>query len=197
VAASYDTLAALWHGDAFPRDNGIAQHERAVSFCSQKRQAIDIGCGSSGRIIELLVAHGFEVEGLDLSVRMIELATRRHPEITFHHADICNWPFPRRYDLISAWDSIWHVPLPQQDAVLAKLMQNLTPGGVCVFTMGGLDAPAEKVDAAMGPDMYHATLGIPRVLELIAGVGCVCRHLEFDQFPEPHVYLIVQAGEAR
>jgi len=32
-------------------------------------------------------------------------------------------------------------------------------------------------------------------LEVIARAGCVCRHLEYDQHPEPHLYLIVQKAE--
>jgi RimJ/RimL family protein N-acetyltransferase len=43
--------------------------------------------------------------------------------------------------------------------------------------------------------MYHATLGIPRTLEVLAEAGCVCRHLEYDQYPEGHVYLVAQKPE--
>ena len=192
VAAGYDQLADLWNSEKFDRSNGIAQHERALAFCDQQRRALDVGCGSSGRIIELLQHHGFDVEGVDFSPRMLELARKRHPEVTFHQADICNWRLPHDYDLISAWDSIWHVPLAQHEAVLRKLLRGLEPDGVCIFTMGGLDEEADKVDAAMGPQMYHSTLGIPKTLQIVQDTGCVCRHLEYDQHPQPHVYMIVQ-----
>jgi SAM-dependent methyltransferase len=129
---------------------------------------------------------------------MIDLARRRHPEVRFHHADVCQWVLPATYDFISAWDSIWHVPLDAHESVLDKLLNALNPGGVCIFTMGGLDGPSDKRDAVMGPPMYYSTLGIPKTLEVVAGSGCVCRHLEYDQRPEPHVYVIAQkltAGE--
>lgn len=192
VARSYDQLAAQWNSDSFPRSNGIEQHERAIAFLKEKRYALDIGCGSNGRIIDLLVSQGFAVEGLDISPQMIELARLRHPNVAFHLADICEWDFPRRYDLISAWDSIWHLPLTSQEPVMTKILQGLTPGGVCIFTTGGLDAPAEKVDATMGPQMYYSVLGIPKTLALISEVGCICRHLEYDQLPESHLYIIAQ-----
>jgi RimJ/RimL family protein N-acetyltransferase len=49
----------------------------------------------------------------------------------------------------------------------------------------------------MGPPMYHATLGIPKTLQVLAEAGCVCRHLEYDQHPELHVYVVAQKlGEA-
>ena len=192
IAKSYDQLADRWHSETFPRENGIEQHERAIAFVKEKRHALDVGCGSSGRIIDLLIGHGFQVEGLDISSGMMERAKKRHPTIPFHHADICEWTFPRKYDLISAWDSIWHLPLQTHESVLKKILEGLTPGGICIFTTGGLDAPTEKVDAAMGPPMYYSVLGIPKTLQVVSEVGCICRHLEYDQYPESHLYLIVQ-----
>jgi 2-polyprenyl-3-methyl-5-hydroxy-6-metoxy-1,4-benzoquinol methylase len=192
VATSYDQLAEHWYSDSYPRDYGIRQHERAIAFVKEKRRAMDVGCGCNGRVIDVLISRGFRVEGLELSSRMIELAKQRHPNVTFHHADICDWEFSRKYDLISAWDSIWHVPLANQEAVLKKIMGALTPGGVCIFTTGGLDEPGEKIDSAMGPEMYYSVLGIPATLRVISEVGCVCRHLEYDQLPELHLCVIAQ-----
>jgi hypothetical protein len=94
-----------------------------------------------------------------------------------------------------AWDSVWHVPLDRQEAVLSKLCLGLSAGGVIVFTAGGTDAPSEKQDSCMGPPIYHATLGIPKTLQVLAEAGCVCRHLEYDQYPEDHVYLVAQKPE--
>jgi hypothetical protein len=123
---------------------------------------------------------------------MLEIAKARHPDVAFHLADICAWQPTRQYDFTSAWDSLWHVPLAHQAAALGKLLRALAPSGVGLFTMGGLDAPSEKIDAAMGPPMYYATLGIPAVLALLAEAGCSCRHLEYDQRPDLHVYIIAQ-----
>lgn len=192
IAKSYNQIADLWNSDQFPRENGIEQHERALAFLRNKRCALDIGCGCSGRFIDLLISQGFHVEGIDLSERMIELARKRHPTIPFYHDDISQWKLPRKYDFISAWDSLWHLPLTEQEPVLKKVLQGLAPGGVVIFTLGGLDAPEEKLDSAMGPPMYYSTLGLPNTLKLLTEAGCICRHLEYDQYPEQHVYVIAQ-----
>lgn len=192
TAAHYDKLAHHWASDAIPRENGIAQHERAIRLSRGSGRAIDIGCGSSGRIIALLQSRGFEVEGLDFSSEMIALAKKKHPQVVFHHADICTWEAPRKYDLISAWDSIWHVPLDQHEAVLKKLCAALNPGGVLIFTTGAVDVPGEVTNPFQGEPLYHAVLGVPQLLRLLDQFDCVCRHLEADQFPEKHLYLIVQ-----
>jgi hypothetical protein len=44
----------------------------------------------------------------------------------------------------------------------------------------------------MGGMFDYSTLGIPRYLELLPKFGCICRHLEYDQYPEQHLYIIAQ-----
>lgn len=202
TAETYDKIASFCSGEEFCRTHGIAQHRRALRFVAgankgRARQALDVGCGSSGRLVELLLAEEFEVEGLDVSAEMVRLARERQPGVTFHLADICTWELPQRYDFISAWDSLWHAPLAEHEGILHKLCGGLNPGGVLIFTSGGLDAPEERLNDLMGEPVSHATLGLPRLLELVAGAGCLCRHLEYDQHPELHVYLIVQKSGER
>lgn len=193
VARSYDRIATRWTEPAFDSSNGIEPHRRALAFLARSGgAALDVGCGSSGRIIALLRSQGLKVEGLDISSEMLRLARAAQPQVTFHQADIRNWVLPRRYDFISAWDSIWHVPLSDQRAVLLKLCAGLTDGGVILFSAGGLDAADEHQNEHMGVPMYHATLGVPRILDVLAEGGCLLRHFEFDQRSEAHVYLIAQ-----
>ena len=193
VAASYDRIASRWTSSTFDKNNGVAQYQRALSFLSHTGgAALDIGCGSSDRLLSVVRTRGLQVEGLDISAEMLRLAREANPQVTFHEADICDWAFPRLYDFISAWDSIWHVPLSQQRAVLLKLCAGLTPGGVIIFTAGGLEVPDEHQNAHMGVPMYHATLGVPTIFSSLREGGCVLRHFEYDQHPQPHVYFVAQ-----
>jgi len=191
IAKSYDRIAQDWLSPHLDR-NGIPQHERALQFRPSVGRAIDIGCGCHGRFLRLLGAHGYSAEGLDISARMLELARQRFPDITFHHADVCTWQPDASYDFISAWDSIWHVPLSEAESVLRKLCGMLSPGGVLITTTGGLDGPEEKRDSSMGVPVSYSALGIPRTLQILAESNCICRHLEYDQFPEKHLYFIAQ-----
>lgn len=192
VATSYDAIASQWSSPGFDRENGISAHRRALQFLAHTGRALDVGCGSSGRIIDLLLARGFEVEGLDISAEMIRLARERHPQVVFHHADLVEWTPPHAYDFISAWDSVWHVPLAAQQPVWSKLMNALASGGVLILTTGGLDEPGEVQNDAMGVPMYHAAPGIPSLTRLIDACCCVIRHLEYDQWPEKHVVVVMQ-----
>jgi len=191
-AANYDKIAAHWNSNRFNRENGISQHKRALNYAPEGGKAIDIGCGSSGRIIELLLKHGYQVEGLDLSSEMLKLARIRHPNVTFHHVDIDQWVSPVKYAFISAWDSIWHVPLARQAGVISNLLAHLENNGVIIFTSGAVDEKGEGSNLFLVQQLYHAALGIPAILSLLEKHHCVCRHLENDDWPNKHLYVIAQ-----
>ena len=188
----YDTITHLWESDKFNRQNGIEQHRRAMQFVSHKGRALDVGCGCTGRFIDLMKEEGFQPEGLDISEKMLRLARQRHPQVTFHHEDICQWQRPNEYAFISAWDSIWHVPLAEQENVITRLVTSLAKGGVLIFSFGGTDEPGDHRDAFMGPEMYYSSLGTKGFVQLLGELGCALKHLEFDQYPELHAYLIAK-----
>lgn len=192
IGKAYDRITHLWTRAGFDRDNGIVQHKRALSFVKNRRNALDVGCGCTGRFIDLLLREGFAPEGVDVSKGMLDLARSRHPEVVFHHQDICDWVIPDRYDFITAWDSIWHIPLGEHEQVLRKLIASLNPEGVLIFSFGGTSGAREHSDDAMGEEIYYSTLGTNGFVDMLIGQGCILRHLEYDQYPELHAYVIVQ-----
>jgi SAM-dependent methyltransferase len=189
---AYDQVARDWQQNTAP-DYGMPQLERAIAFTKDRGEALDIGCGSRGRAIDVMLNHGFRPEVIDISAQMISLARERHPDVSFHEGDICTWPLAKKYDLICAWDSVWHVPLAQQEPVMARICAALTPGGVYLFTTAGLDEPADTTrESHWGILLPYGIMGIPKTLGLLTRFGCVLRHLEFDQFPEKHLVIIAQ-----
>ncbi len=192
IGKAYNQITHLWESEGFNRNNGIDQHRRAIAFVKNRGKALDVGCGCTGLFIDLLLSEDFSPEGIDISEKMITLAEKRHPEIKFLQQDICEWDIPEKYDFITAWDSIWHIPLNQQDKVLRKLVSCLNTNGVLIFSCGGIDEEGEHTDDFMGPEVYYSSLGINGFQNLFISLGCICRHLEYDQYPELHAYLIIQ-----
>jgi predicted TPR repeat methyltransferase len=194
IGAAYDSIADRWLDERFDQANGIRLHEQALRFLQGGAEgwALNVGCGCNTRFNALVREHGMQLEGIDISGRMVALAGAADPGVLLHHADVCAWRPRRAYRFISAWDSIWHVALEEQRPLMLKLMQALEAGGVFIFTAGGLDAEDTHVDSTMGPEVYYSTLGIPGLLDVIRDAGCVCRHLEFDQYPEKHLCVVVQ-----
>lgn len=193
IGKAYDQITHLWTRDAFDRANGVAAHRKALQFVTTHRGvALDVGCGCTGRFAELLIGEGFQVEGVDVSEKMISISRKKYPDITFHCADICQWQLPTRYDFITAWDSIWHVPLERQKNVIEKLVNGLNPGGVLIFSFGGTATSDEHTNHHMGVEMYYATLGTEGVLAVLLKLDCLVRHLEYEQHPEKHAFVVVE-----
>ena len=192
IAKAYNQITHIWESDSFNRQNGIEQHKRAIAFANNMGYALDVGCGSTGRFIDLLIENNFTPQGVDISEEMIKLARKKHPTVEFFLQDICDWEMPRQYDFISAWDSIWHIPLDQQENVLTKLISSLNQDGVLIFSCGGTEEAGEHKHDFRGPEVYYSSLGINGFLTLFTQLNCVCRHFEYDQYPELHAYFIVQ-----
>lgn len=189
---NYDTITDRWSDDRFNMKNGIDQHKRAISFISSRGKALDVGCGRTGRLMDLLAKEGFKPEGLDVSEKMIALAQNRNPEWSFYHEDICAYQLSEKYDFITAWDSIWHIPLYEQVSVISKLASALNPGGIMIFSFGGVNEPGDHSDDTMGSMMYYSSLGTNGFIQVFLDNGCAIKHLEFDQYPELHTYIVAQ-----
>lgn len=191
----YHRVASQWRANLTGSSYGLAMLRRAAGFCRARHRAIDIGCGSEGRFLREMVEQGFEsIEGLDIAPGMIELAAAAHPDerITFHVADVSHWRPRHRYDLITAWDSTFHLPPDLHEPVLRQLCAALSPGGVLLFTCGGGPGPGEAAGTFLGEDFEYSTPGMRKYLRLLDDCDCHPRHLEYDQFPENHVSVIAE-----
>ena len=192
TGSHYNRIALYWQQQHLNSTYGIPALERAIKFTENKSTALDVGCGSSGRFIDVLIKNGFTPTGVDISAEMISLAKQRHPDVAFYAENICTWQFPQKYDLISAWDSTFHLPLEEQKPVLNKMCDGLNSRGVLLFTCGGTIGPEELSGGFEGETFDYSTLGVNEFLRLIDEYGCTCKHLEYDQFPENHVCIIAQ-----
>lgn len=190
LAKKYDKIAAWWHEQHVDSQYGVKAFERALRFCSTPGKALDVGCGAGGRFIRRLQDRGFAVTGIDISPAMIRLARAAHPEQAFFLHDICTWQTDQRYDFIIAWDSIFHLPLAMHEPVVAKLCNFLSPGGILLYTFG--DAEGEHSDEWRGELFSYSSIGITGNLTVLAENGITCKHLELDQWPQNHVYVIGQ-----
>lgn len=88
---------------------------------------LDVGCGE-GFFLEALAEAGLHSEGCDLSPQQIEAAKNRglNAYITDNlYTNIID----NRYDIITLFDVLEHIPVDQQILALQTLRQKLKPGG--------------------------------------------------------------------
>lgn len=188
VGTKYDKIARWWHEQHTDSGYGVAQFEKALGFTSQPGKVLDIGCGAGGRFVRILEKWGCSITGLDVSEEMLKLAHAHHPEHRFIQADICTWETDQRFDFIFAWDSIFHLPYEMHRPVISKMCRWLNPGGVVMYTLG--NAVGEHTDQWRGDTFYYSSVGINENVTVLIENGLSVVHLELDQFPERHAYLI-------
>lgn len=188
LGTKYDKIAKWWHEQHFESSYGLNQFQKAVQFAPDGGKALDIGCGAGGRFIRILEEKQFSVIGLDVSEKMVQLASVNHPQQSFLHQDICSWETEDRFDFIVAWDSIFHIPLAMQKTVVSKMCDLLAKGGILIYTFG--DGEGEHTDQWQNDTFYYSTIGINKNIKALLDNGLSLLHLELDQYPEKHVYVI-------
>src|SRR5688572_25958697 len=90
---------------------------------------------------------------------MIPLARQRHPDAIFYTEDICTWQSPRQYDLISAWDSTFHLPFVEQGPVLKKMCEGLSPRAYSCLPAEEPRLPKKSPAGLTGKHLATARLG--------------------------------------
>lgn len=202
LSEKYDKIATWWHAKHIASDYGVAAVRRAISYCKMKGKALDVGCGSGGRIINLLSSAGFDVTGIDISMEMLRLAKINHPDVRFERAEVLAWQTEEKFDFIVAWDSIFHLPQSAQESCIRKLSNLLNTGGTIVYTFG--DAEGDHSDLSFKDEagnqipplkndyFVYGSIGIHGNLHALEKYDLKCLHLEIDQYPMKHVFIIAQ-----
>ncbi|MGF1580106.1 MAG: class I SAM-dependent methyltransferase [Gemmataceae bacterium] len=96
---------------------------------------LDMGCGPGWTTL-LLARAGYEMTGIDISERMIEIARERtlleNVEADFHVADMEEFELEKRdFNGVLLFDCLHHCP--QYEKVLQRAAQHLQPGGVLLM----------------------------------------------------------------
>lgn len=188
---NYNKIAQWWTKTQMENpEYGMKYIRRAITMAKGHARALDLGCGGTGRTIEELLKHNCKVTGLDVSSEMIHLAQLKHPHVEFIHADFTAWSAQEAFDLILAWDSVFHAPRELQERVTEKMCRLLKPGGVLLFTAGSHEGEASG--EMEGVLFEYGTIGYRSYLELLERMGCRIILMEEDQYPAGHMVFLCQ-----
>jgi ubiquinone/menaquinone biosynthesis C-methylase UbiE len=90
-------------------------------------KVLDLGCGS-GIFTYLLSQRGLDATGLDISPKLLELARRKYPALTFVEGDVEDLPFEdNSVDGVLLSGLVHHLPEPSLCA--GEVFRVLKPGG--------------------------------------------------------------------
>ena len=188
LGKQYNKIAEWWTSQMEGSDYGMKYVQKAMNLAKENSKVLDIGCGSTGRTIEEALKNGFDIIGIDVSAEMIRIARRKHPDVTLIHDDFIEWSTSEYFDLIIAWDSIFHAPKHFQEKITKKMCRLLNEGGILLFTAG---SEAGEVSGEMeGVSFEYGSIGYWEYLNILSEMKSKIVLMEEDQFPAGHMVFI-------
>lgn len=183
TAAFYDALYSWkdYAAEALRLRALMARHKT-----SDGNALLDVACGTGAHLAHL--KGDFQVTGVDLDDEMLAAARARHPDVTFHAADMVDFDLGAQFDVVTClFSSIGYTrTLFRMTQAVQAMARHLRPGGVLLvepwftpdrFIIDGKPR-ALFVDQ---PDLKIARMNISRIEDGVAV-------LEFH-------YLIAATGE--
>ena len=136
-----------------------------------RARVLDLGCGAGVPVARQLIAHGFEVTGIDASSGQIGRARRNAPEARFIQANMTEVEYPPGiFDAVSAFYSITHVPRHMHGALLGRIAGWLRPGGWFLGSFGAA-ALADWWGEWLGMTMFFSHHDADTTRRLVRDVG--------------------------
>jgi SAM-dependent methyltransferase len=169
ILPAYEREAARW-----ARERNLTLWEEPALAATVAGHApglavLDLGCGAGQPIAEWYVARGDRVTGVDGAAAMIAELSVRVPRVEAIHADMRGLSLGRRFDVILAFNSFFHLSPADQRAMFPVFAAHAAPGARLLFTTG--PAASEAVGRVGDSPVYHASLDPEDYRKLLADNG--------------------------
>ncbi len=102
----------------------------------------DVGSGD-GRLVQEMAGHfpDKEVEGIDYSERVINMARGLNPSLNFSRVDIVNDNLDKKYDVLTLIEVFEHIPTDKTDPFISALHGMLNEEGTLLLTVPHKNKP--------------------------------------------------------
>lgn len=138
---------AKYYDKFYQNKNYKKEVEFIKNFIKKEDKIIDIGCGT-GIHASLLEQDGFDVDGLDISNEMLELAkTRLNGNL--YNQDILDININTKYDVIISMFAVLNhlIDLQELEKALINLKKILDDGGKIIIDLHNPQGSGEKTDS--------------------------------------------------
>jgi ubiquinone/menaquinone biosynthesis C-methylase UbiE len=143
--------------------------DKAIALLPKNAEVLDLGCGMGEPIIPYFLSKGMNVTGVDGSEELLKVARDRFPQVELILGDMRNLKLNRKFDLVIAWHSFFHLPQEDQRAMFNVFVDHLNPSGVLLFTSG--EEAGEVWSENGGEELYHASLSISEYKDILKEKG--------------------------
>jgi imidazolonepropionase-like amidohydrolase len=173
VADGYDQIAETYA--AWVACGGADLRRRYLSILTSHlpdgARVLDLGCGAGLPVVQEL-AERFEVTGVDISRRQIELARQNVRSATFLQADVSAVRFPAAsFGAVVSFHMLGHLPRDEHGPLFRSIASWLRPGGLFVASTTTFWDPGTVEQDWLGAPMYFSGVAWDVGLDLIRASG--------------------------
>ncbi len=143
--------------------------DKAIALLPKNAEVLDLGCGMGEPIIPYFLSKGLNVTGVDGSEELLKIASKRFPQVELILSDMRNLKLNRKFELVIAWHSFFHLPQEVQRAMFKVFVGHLNPNGILLFTSG--EDVGEVWSENGGEKLYHASLSIAVYKDILKEKG--------------------------
>jgi SAM-dependent methyltransferase len=195
VRAGYEVIADTYHQRRLGREKANEDWlDTLRPLLPQSGRVVDLGCGSGVPITRYFASRGYDVEGYDISPRMLEIARREVPSAVFQERRIEDVDLaPQSVDLVLSFFAIIHVPRDEHAPLFARVFTWLKPGGAALLSLGVTDNPDDFEADWLGAPMAWSHFDAGASLRLLRAAGFEIDYSEIEEFAEGERHLFVIA----
>ncbi len=156
IIDTYEAVAETWNRE---RNKALFERvwlDRWINMIVPPRRILDLGCGAGLPITRYLVERRATVTGVDAAPAMVALFKANVPDARALQGDMRGLDLGEEFDGILAWNSFFHLSMPDQRAMFPVFAAHSAPGAMLMFTSG--PSEGEVVGEAGGQPVYHASL---------------------------------------
>lgn len=183
VIDDYDDIAREY-AEEFFNDTSDNQYIDYFLQSLEGTKILDVGCGN-GKDCKYISQQGFDINGIDLSVGMLEIAKERVPEGKFEVMDIANITYPdNSYDGIISNCSLFHVPAEELPKTLESFARILKPNGkLLLILQEGLGETMVEEPYRKGVHIYMNYFSLEQIQNLLREYGFEVNNVAREEAP--------------
>lgn len=185
---------------------GKKEYEKNANFISKElkkfkvKSVLELGCGS-GLYLFPLKRNGFNVEGLDISKKMLDVVRKRSKSIKLYQQDMSKFNTKKKYDAILILNS-GLVLLPNYSSIektIKKCQENLNEKGILIIDIPNYEKEIKETNFTQSYEKYKIPNGKMDVIFrsykkknkwVAEWYGLVKQKNKFTQFKEYYEELI-------
>ena len=183
VINDYDDIAKEY-AEEFFEDTSDNKYIDAFLESLQGTKILDAGCGN-GKDCKYISEKGFDINGIDLSVGMLNIAKEKVPNGKFEIMDITDITYPEdSYDGIISNCSLFHIPVEELPKTLESFRKILKPNGkLLLILQEGTGEMMVEEPYRPGVHIYMNYFSTEQIQELLYEYGFEINYLAKEESP--------------